>query len=211
LRLSDQDYIRQQRRRSKPGEYKSIRRRVDAALRWMTEQIPAAALLGKRGLDAGTRDGYALEAFRRLGIAEAGGIELVPETAAYAARRGRAVRQGDMRSLPDPDESWDLVTCIHCLEHCPEPARAVGELARLLRPGGWLFLAVPREPSGDSDPVHNWAFPDAECLRGLVLGVQQFDPATLREQTGTLARGRRELRLLIQKRKSEAPAAKGGT
>ena len=208
---SDEDYLLQQRRRSKPGEYKSIRPRVDAALHWMTEQIPAAALLDQRALDVGTRDGYAVEVFRQLGVAEAGGIELVPETAAYAARRGRAVRQADMRSLPDPDGWWDLVTCIHCLEHCPEPRRAVGELARVLRPGGWLFLVVPRQPSEASDPVHNCAFPDAESLRELVLGVGQFESTTLREETGVLARGRRELRLLVQRSKRNAVAASRGT
>jgi len=176
----------------------------------MTEHIPAAALLGKRGLDVATRDGYAVEVFRRLGIAEAGGIELVPETAAYAARRGRAVRQGDMRSLPDPDRSWDLVTCIHSLEHCPEPGPAMGEMARVLRPGGWLFVVVPRESNADSDPVHNWAFPDAATLQQLVLAHAEFDPATIRQETGVLARGCRELRLLVQKRKCSALAERCG-
>ena len=208
--LSDEDYLGQQRRRSKPGEYKSIRPRVDAALRWMTEHIPAAALLGQRGLDVGTRDGYTVEAFRRLGIAEAGGIELVPETAEYAARRGRAVRQGDMRSLPDPDASWDLVTCIHCLEHCPQPERAIGEMGRVLRPGGWLLLVVPRELNGNSDPVHNWACPSAAALQQLVLAHGEFDPTTIRQDTGVLARGCRELRLLVQKRKRNAVAESCG-
>ncbi len=203
VQLSEGDYISQQRRRSKPGEYKAIRPRVDAALKWMTEKIPAAALLGKRGLDVGTRDGYALEAFRKLGIAEAGGVELVPETADYAARRGRAVRQADMRCLSDPDSSWDLVTCIHSLEHCPEPQRAVGEMARVLRPGGWLFLVVPRENKPDRDPVHNCAFANAESLREMALAQGDFDAATIREEIGVLAKGCRELRLLIQKKTSD--------
>lgn len=201
--LSDDEYVRHQRRRSKPAEYKGIRPRVDAALKWMTEGIPAAALLGKRGLDVGTRDGCALEAFRKLGIAEAGGVELVPETADYAARRRRAVRQGDMRCLSDPASSWDLVTCIHSLEHCLEPQRAVGEMARVLRPGGWLFLVVPRETKPDRDPVHNCAFPNAESLRQMVLARGDFDPATIREDVGVLAKGCRELRLLIQKKTSD--------
>jgi len=202
MHLSDDEYISQQRRRAKAGEYKTIRPRVDAALKWMTEKIPAAALLGKRGLDVGTRDGYAVEAFRKLGIAEAGGVELVPETADYAARRGRAVRQADMRCLPDPDGSWDLVTCIHSLEHCPEPQRAVAEMARVLRPGGWLFLVVPREATPARDPLHNCAFPNAESLRQVVLAEGTLDAATIREDLGILAKGCRELRLLVRKRNS---------
>jgi len=200
--VSDDEYIRRQRRRSKPGEYKTIRPRVDAALNWMIQYIPVAALLGKRGLDVGTRDGYAVDAFRKLGIAEAGGIELVPETADYAARRGRAVRQADMRQLPDPDGSWDLVTSIHALEHCPDPNRAIAEMARVLRPGGWLFLVVPREETLARDALHHCAFPNAESLRQLVLAAGSLDGATIREHLGILAKGCRELRLLVRKRNS---------
>lgn len=196
----DDAYIRQQRGRSKPGEYKTIRPRVDAALIWMSEQLPVAALVGKRGLDVGTRDGYAIEAFRRLGISEAGGIELVPETADYAARRGRAVRQADMRQLPDQEGRWDLVTSIHSLEHCPEPERAIAEMVRVLRPGGWLFLVVPREETLGHDPLHLCVFPNAQALRDLVVAEGSLDTSTIREDLGILAKGCRELRLLIQKK-----------
>jgi len=159
---------------------------------------------GRRALDVGTRDGYALDALRRLGIAEAGGVELVPETADYAARRGRAVRQADMRHLPDPDGWWHLVTCIHALEHCPEPARAVAEMVRVLRRGGWLFLVVPREQTPVRGAAHQCAFGNTQSLRRLVLAEQSLDAATIRENLGILAKGCREMRLLIQKKPRHA-------
>jgi glycosyltransferase involved in cell wall biosynthesis/SAM-dependent methyltransferase len=199
-KLNNDEYIQQQRPRSRPGEYKTIRARVDAALNWMARNLPDGTLVGTRAFDVGTRDGYALESLQKFGAAEAAGIELVPETAAYAARRGRAVRQGDMRDIADGDGAWELVTSIHSLEHCPDPARAVAEMARVLRPGGWLFVVVPRESNPNCDPLHNCSFPSADALRQLITAEASLDPTTIKEDLGILAKGCRELRFLIQKR-----------
>jgi len=38
--------------------------------------------------------------------------------------------------------SFDVVTCMELLEHVPEPAVLIGELSRLLRPGGALFVST---------------------------------------------------------------------
>lgn len=197
---SNEAYIRQQALRSKPGEYKVVRPRVDAALDWMVQQLGNEALSGKRALDLGTRDGYGALALKRLGAEVAEGVEFVPETVAYSVRRRRPVRQGDMRELPDPDSSWDLVICLHTLEHCPEPARAIREMSRVLRPGGWLYIVVPRELGPSHDPCHNWCFENADELRRLVLTAGDFEEAALRESVGVLAKGNRELRLLVRRR-----------
>lgn len=45
--------------------------------------------------------------------------------------------------VPLPTGMADVVVCLHVLEHLPDPARTVSELARLLRPGGLLCLATP--------------------------------------------------------------------
>jgi SAM-dependent methyltransferase len=49
----------------------------------------------------------------------------------------------DARALPFPDESFDAVYCYHALEHIPEPARAIGEIARVLRHNGCYFIGTP--------------------------------------------------------------------
>ena len=128
------------------------------------------------------------------------GVELVPETVAYAVRRRRPVRQGDMRDLPDPAGSWDLVMSLHALEHCPDLARAIREMGRVLCPGGWLYIVVPRERGPSHDPCHNWCFENGDELRRLVLTEGDFEAAALRESVGELAKGNRELRLLVQRR-----------
>jgi SAM-dependent methyltransferase len=45
--------------------------------------------------------------------------------------------------LPLDAESFDCVICTEVLEHCPEPLKALGEIARVLKPGGRVFLTTP--------------------------------------------------------------------
>jgi len=103
--VGDAKLIEQQRRRSKPGEFKKVRRRVAGSLRWLKSNFADGELNRYKALDLGTRDGYGVEALAKLGCYHVEGVELVPETAGYAARRGRAVRQGDMQQLSDANES----------------------------------------------------------------------------------------------------------
>lgn len=45
--------------------------------------------------------------------------------------------------LPFPDASFDLCLCTQAFYFVPEPARAVAEFARVLRPGGHALLTLP--------------------------------------------------------------------
>ncbi len=49
----------------------------------------------------------------------------------------------DATQLDLDDDTFDLVVSSECIEHCPEPARAVGEMIRVLKPGGYLVLTTP--------------------------------------------------------------------
>ena len=60
------------------------------------------------------------------------------------ARLGTAhapVAAGDGTRLPIASGTLSLVWCIHVLHHLPEPAAALAEFRRVLRPGGHLILA----------------------------------------------------------------------
>lgn len=50
---------------------------------------------------------------------------------------------GDILRLPFEDQVFDTVLCNQVLEHVPEPQQAMDEMARLLRPGGYLILTAP--------------------------------------------------------------------
>lgn len=48
----------------------------------------------------------------------------------------------DAQDLPLPDHSFDLIVANHMLYHVPDIRRALGEFARILRPGGRLCAAT---------------------------------------------------------------------
>lgn len=49
----------------------------------------------------------------------------------------------DIQQIPLPDTSFDTVFCNHILEHVDDDRRALAELHRILRPGGWGILLSP--------------------------------------------------------------------
>jgi SAM-dependent methyltransferase len=76
--------------------------------------------------------------------AEAVGLDFSLEAVGLARRlvpRGRFER-GDAQALPFPSGSFDAVLCGYGLMHLPEPAAALGEMLRVLRPGGRAALSV---------------------------------------------------------------------
>ena len=50
---------------------------------------------------------------------------------------------GDIQAIAHADASFDTVVSCETIEHVPDPVKAVSELARVLRPGGRLFLTTP--------------------------------------------------------------------
>jgi SAM-dependent methyltransferase len=80
--------------------------------------------------------------------------DLVPEMTAIAAARAEGLgltnvstRELDLEQIEEPDGSFDVVLCREGLMLVADPARAAGEIRRVLRPGGRVALAVwgPRE------------------------------------------------------------------
>ena len=57
---------------------------------------------------------------------------------------------GDTEQLPYSDASFDGVLSVNLLEHVPHPARMLGELQRVLEPGGRALLVTP---NGDLEPL----------------------------------------------------------
>lgn len=49
----------------------------------------------------------------------------------------------DIADIPLPAATLDIVICNHVLEHVPDDRRALAELNRVLKPGGWAMLQVP--------------------------------------------------------------------
>ena len=64
--------------------------------------------------------------------------------------------RSDITSIPLASGSLDAILCTEVLEHVPDPCGAVGEMARLLRPGGRLLLTVPAACRVHMVPTHYW-------------------------------------------------------
>jgi demethylmenaquinone methyltransferase/2-methoxy-6-polyprenyl-1,4-benzoquinol methylase len=98
----------------------------------------------------------ALELARRHGCRVVG-IDQSPEMLAEAQRRVEAaglggrveLREGRAEDLPFDDEAFDGLTFTYLLRYVDDPAAAMRELARVVRPGGkiaMLEFSVPSRP-----------------------------------------------------------------
>src|SRR3954451_23657621 len=54
-----------------------------------------------------------------------------------------AMQHMDITDVPFKDGSFDLIVCVHVLEHVPDDRRAIREMVRVLKPGGVALLLVP--------------------------------------------------------------------
>lgn len=106
------------------------------------ERVEALAPSPGTLLDVGCGTGTFLGLARSRGW-EVVGTEFSPSAARAAAGAGLRVVAGEVWEANFPAEAFDVVTCWHVLEHTSRPRRVVEEMHRLLRPGGWLFLATP--------------------------------------------------------------------
>lgn len=74
--------------------------------------------------------------------AEVVAVDLSPRMVELARERGVDARIGDVQSLPFEDGEFGCVTANWMLYHVPDLDRGLGELARVLRPGGRLVAAT---------------------------------------------------------------------
>lgn len=55
--------------------------------------------------------------------------------------------KADILNLPFENESFDVVFCNHVLEHIEDDRKAMSELYRVMKPGGWGIFQVPMKNS----------------------------------------------------------------
>jgi SAM-dependent methyltransferase len=126
---------------------------VDVRAAEVTESMLAASRPqpGERVLELACGPGGAGIAAARL-VAPEGEVvlsDVVAEMTTIAAARAAALgvtnvtaRVLDLESIAEPDASYDVVLCREGLMFATDPARAAGEICRVLRPGGRVAAAV---------------------------------------------------------------------
>jgi ubiquinone/menaquinone biosynthesis C-methylase UbiE len=123
------------------------RRLLRGVYRRLAVDVAASTPDGATVLDVGTGPGLLLaELARRRPDLTLVGIDLSADMVAAAARNltpfgARAsVAQADVAELPFADGSMDVVVSSLSLHHWDRPREAIGELGRVLRPGGRLNI-----------------------------------------------------------------------
>ena len=122
-------------------DYGALERSLRHNFRYRMRQLPKPSD-GMCMLDLGAAYGYAVDEAGRLGW-NAWGVEISHSVALRAAKAipGRIVAADGLR-LPFLDASFDLVTMWDVIEHLRDPHAAIGEVARILRPGGRLVATT---------------------------------------------------------------------
>jgi 2-polyprenyl-3-methyl-5-hydroxy-6-metoxy-1,4-benzoquinol methylase len=100
-------------------------------------------------LDVGCGEGVLVQQWaQRLGDRRVVGIDLEDPSiqAEWAKRQAPNLEYRVMKAenLPFADGEFDMASAIEVLEHVPDPAHTVAEMARVA--GRWLLVSVPREP-----------------------------------------------------------------
>ena len=93
---------------------------------------------GKDVLEVGCGTGLILERATQF-ARTASGIDLSGGMLAHAARRGLAVAQASATELPIATASVDVAYSFKVLAHIPDITGVMRELARVVRPGGWVL------------------------------------------------------------------------
>lgn len=95
-------------------------------------------------LDVGTGIGQFLNQARHT-YSPVAGTEISKTAIAIAEQRyGLEIARGDIESI-DTSDTFDNITVFHVLEHVHDPGAFLRKCLDLLKPGGYLFIAVPNE------------------------------------------------------------------
>ncbi len=151
----------------------------------MRRRGPATA---GRLLEVGCASGAVLEAAMKRGWTVQG-VEYSGEASAEARAHGVPVFTGGLAQAALPAASYDVAFLGDVLEHVPNPAATLGEVTRVLAPGGALFLRGPMATHSiarrgglalmrtlgrrlvlDEPPYHLWEF-EPRTIAALVAGA----------------------------------------
>jgi SAM-dependent methyltransferase len=98
----------------------------------------------RTALDVGCGQGELVKFLGEHGVIAAGS-ETSARYAADCRDRGLDVHTGPSSDLEGKPTRYDLVTCLHVLEHLSDPSEVLRSLRALARPGGLVYIELPNE------------------------------------------------------------------
>lgn len=97
-------------------------------------------------LDLGAYACEVLPALHQLGFGALTGVDLNPNLSAMPHQETIKYLVGNFLETTLPDGSCDAITAISVIEHGYQPERLLGEVARLLKPGGYFLASIDYWP-----------------------------------------------------------------
>lgn len=85
---------------------------------------------------------------------------------------------GSIDALPYPDQYFAMINCLDVLEHTFDPSKIIQQFARVLKPGGLLFITVPTKYG---EVVQHYYEGLEGSMFPAMLHMHHFDPSTLNE------------------------------
>lgn len=125
--------------------------RIRKLFHWLSGDVDprdfVEVAVGARVLDYGCGLAGYLCDFHDRGVAISG-AEIAAYVVEACKRHGFDVHQvNDLLHIPFDDAEFDVVYLMQVFEHLRDPHRFLDELDRVLKPGGYLYLAVPNSAS----------------------------------------------------------------
>ena len=131
----------------------------------------ARAAAGRSVLDAGCGTAYGTRLLADGGARSVTGVDIagsVLDAVAPDMPEAVTLRQGDLRTLVDDDDTYELVVCFEVIEHFADPFPVLDELTRVLAPGGILLVSSPnRGVYQEGNPHHLHEFTPDELRAAL--------------------------------------------
>jgi ubiquinone/menaquinone biosynthesis C-methylase UbiE len=164
-------------------------------LRWSEDLVDLAAVrLGERAVDLACGTGFVARiAATRVGkLGRVIGVDINPSMVAVARRvTGLEIIEASAESTGLADADCDIVFCQQGLQYVPDPANALGEARRLLRPGGRIAISVWSEFGGNPFRVGQLAAMGPHLDPSAVEAFQRTSIASLGGLDGLAAHLRR--------------------
>ena len=133
------------------GEFKPLHQINPLRVGFIKER---ASLSGKKVLDVGCGGGILSEALSKLG-ADVTGIDASENTIGVAKSHSKLI-DGKVKYIrntieefvsSNPDESFDVITCLEMLEHVPSPGEIIKICSGMLKQNGDIFFStINRNP-----------------------------------------------------------------
>jgi ubiquinone/menaquinone biosynthesis C-methylase UbiE len=153
-----------------------VARLTGDANRWMVDCLGVDHR--DRVLDVGCGPGLAVAYAAQAGAALVVGVDVSPTMVRHALRRNRShvrlgrveIRRADAALLPYPDAHFTKAGSLNSLQFWPAPGRGLGEMYRVLAPGGRVavvLMARSDEPGGGAPAAATpaWVLETVERMR----------------------------------------------